>query len=504
MKKSRLIATLAAVSMLASSFAPMVQAGETEAASDPSEWPVVSVDVLSFTDGLDRKDEVQQALNDYLASINAGVQAEFVVNTWGDRNNNLTMLLSDKDNPIDLFSWRFYSSVDALVKNDQIISLEPYKETYPDLFTMYPEKVYKTCQIDGQQYSLPSADSFCNFSAYMLRKSVAEDIGVADMDGKKVSLDELNDILTKAEEAYPDQGWWSDMKATNVIGFDTLGDDYWLGVLQNRGIGAKEVVNAYKTEEFRKWCEQTKWYNDNGMVPADPENTVPTGTLYQDLVVSGGYLDGYGIEYMRSLLHGQGHTGEGDFILLQLNDNVGTNASVVDGWCISSLCKNPDAAMKLLYLMTTDENVCRYFTLGIEGVTYKVDENGCAWMADGVDDSTLGWNLSAPWKYPNQCLSLPYNTDYANYYTDMQACWTDDSIQYSDGMGFIFDSSPVYDQIKACQMIVDQYRDALLYGEVDVDEYLEKFNEELDDAGINDVIEEKNKQFQEFLKSSAS
>ena len=86
----------------------------------------------------------------------------------------------------------------------------------------------------------------------------------------------------------------------------------------------------------------------------------------------------------------------------------------------------------------------------------------------------------------------------------MQACWTDDSIQYSDGMGFIFDSSPVYDQIKACQMIVDQYRDALLYGEVDVDEYLEKFNEELDDAGINDVIEEKNKQFQEFLKSSAS
>ena len=53
-------------------------------------------------------------------------------------------------------------------------------------------------------------------------------------------------------------------------------------------------------------------------------------------------------------------------------------------------------------------------------------------------------------------------------------------------------------------MIVDQYRDALLYGEVDVDEYLEKFNEELDDAGINDVIEEKNRQFQEFLKNSAS
>ena len=51
---------------------------------------------------LDRKDEVQKALNDYLVSINAGVQAEFIVNSWGDRSNNLTMLLTDNDNPIDL------------------------------------------------------------------------------------------------------------------------------------------------------------------------------------------------------------------------------------------------------------------------------------------------------------------------------------------------------------------------------------------------------------------
>ena len=82
------------------------------------------MDVLSFTDQLERKDEVEQALNEYLVSIDAGVQAEFIVGTWGDRSNNLTMLLTDSDNPIDLFCWRFYSSVDALVKNDQVISLD--------------------------------------------------------------------------------------------------------------------------------------------------------------------------------------------------------------------------------------------------------------------------------------------------------------------------------------------------------------------------------------------
>ena len=477
--------------------------GESPEASDnPADWPVISVDVLSFTDMLDRKDEVQKALNDYLVSINAGVQAEFIVNSWGDRSNNLTMLLTDNDNPIDLFCWRFYSSVDALVKNDQVIPLEGYKDTYPELWTMFPEPVYLTCQINGEQYSLPNADSFGNFCTYMLRKTVAEEIGVADMDGPEITLDLLNEFITKAEDAFPDQAWWGDMAPLSLLGVDNLGDDYWLGVLLNRGVGETEIINYYESDEFRAWCEQTRWYNENGMVPADPENTVPTGTLYGDNVTSGGWVDGYSLEYVRSLLQGQGSTGEGDFVLFKLNDYVGTNSCIYNGWCISSLCKNPDAAMKLLNLMMTDEKVCRFFTLGIEGVTYQVNDNGCAMLADGVDDSTVGWNLSAPWFYPNQCLSIPYNTTMSTYYTDMEKCWFDEKSQFSNAMGFVFDNTEVYDQVKACQMIIDQYRSALIYGEVDVDKYLTKFNEELKAAGIDNIIAEKNKQFKAFMEAN--
>ncbi len=478
-------------------------AGAAETKTSPTEWPIVAVEVLGFTDILERKEEVETALNQYLVSIDAGIQAEFVVNSWRNRENNLTMQLTDRENPIDLFSWRFYSSVDSLVKNDQVIALDQYRGVYPELFAMFPEKVYLTCQIDGKQYSLPNADSYGNFTAYMLRKSVAQKIGVEELDGQKITLEELNDILVKAEAAFPDQAWWSDMKPVSLMGIDALGDDYWLGVLMNCGIGQSEVVNYYETDEFKKWCEQARWYSDNDMVPADPESTVPTETLYQDRIVSGGYAEGYSMEYIRSLLRGLGHTGEGDFILMKLNDYIGTNSCVYNGWCISSLCKNPDAAMKLLYLMMVDENVCRYFTLGIEGVTYKVDENGCAWMADGLDDSTVGWNLSAPWMYPNQCISLPYNTESSNYYSDMKACWTDENLKFSNGMGFTFDTDFVYDEIKACQMVIDQYRDALIYGEVEVDHYLGRLNEELKSAGIDRIIEEKNRQYQEFRRRTA-
>ena len=52
---------------------------------------------------------------------------------------------------------------------------------------------------------------------------------------------------------------------------------------------------------------------------------------------------------------------------------------------VSTVCKNPDAAMKILYLMATDEVVARYMILGIEGHNYSVDENGIARFPEGVD-----------------------------------------------------------------------------------------------------------------------
>ena len=63
----------------------------------------------------------------------------------------------------------------------------------------------------------------------------------------------------------------------------------------------------------------------------------------------------------------------------------------------------------------------------------------------------------------------------------------------------VFDPANVYDQYAACSATVAEYRDALLYGQVDVDSAMEKFNEELKENGIDEIIEEMQKQYDEFL-----
>ena len=489
MKKKALALTLAAA-MLASVPAGLVHAEEQ--ASNPDEWPVVTVQVPVLSDMPD-EEIVEDALNEYLVSINAGAKVDLVQMALGDLSTQLTLMLSDTQQPLDLFCWRFYSTLDSCVKNEQCISLEPYLDVYSDLWEMYPEKVLKTQQISGVQYAVPSVDSYGTYEVYILRKDVAEEMGIADRDGERITLDEMTQIMKDAKAAHPEYAYMVNTNDEPVIGIDTLGNSNWLGVLMNRGIGTKEIVNLYETQEWKDFCYRMKDWNEAGLLVDDPLNNEMTISQYNNGVAAGCYMGGYSPDYIKALIAYSPY----EPIAFQLTDLVGTSSSVLGGWMISSVCENPDTAVKILYLMSTDETVARYLILGVEGTHYSVDEKGIARRPEGVTQSTATWNQDCPWFYPNQCLSLPLETDMTTYYTDMLKA--PETAQFSEAMGFVFDSAEVYDEMAACTTVVAEYRDALLYGLVDVDTYLEEFNDELKAAGIDAIIEEEQRQFDEWL-----
>jgi len=463
-------------------------------ATDPSTWPVIKAEVV-MPSGETREAEVEKALNDYLISINAGVLCDMVLIDGGARATQLTLMLTDPDDGIDLFGWRFYSDVSSLVQNDQIISLEKYKEVYPELWTMFPESVYNACKVNGELYSMPAADAFGGHTVYCLRKDIADAIGVTELRNTLITEEQLLDIMLKAEALHPELDYIPNPVTPSYMGIDNFGLDESLGVLLNRGINQDTIVNYYASDAFRDYLAKTKVWEENGIFVTDPLNNT-TGSI-DDNETGGAMFDAYSCEYAQAIQDGQIRKYE--TVIFQLNDWVGTNSNVVNGWNISAVCKHPDAAMKLLYLMMTDETVLRYFSLGIEGLTYKVKENGTATLADGVDGNTVGWYVYAPWWYPNPCLSIPFDTDYVDYYTNMMACWNYSADHFSKAMGFVFNKEPVYDQYAACTSLVNEYRKALLYNQVDQESTLAKFNEELEQNGINEIIAEMQKQYDAFL-----
>lgn len=500
--KKKLLSLILAVSMLGSLFGCGVEeqaaapkeeeAAETFVAEEnPDDWPTITVQVPVLAEMPDEP-LVEAALNDYLISINAGVKVDMVLMSLGDLSTQLTLMLSDNQNPLDLFCWRFYSTLDACVKNEQCIPLDQYLDVYPDMWSIFPDKVLKTQQISGVQYAVPSVDSYATYEVYALRKDVAEELGIADRDGESITKEEMTQIMKDAYAIHPEYAYMINTNDEPFIGIDSLGNSNWLGVLLNRGVGTTEIVNLYETDEWRDYCYMMKEWNDAGLMMDDPLNNEMTISQYNNGVSAGCFLGGYSEDYIKALIAYSPY----EPVEYKLTDLVGTSASVLGGWMVSSVCKNPDAAMKLLYLMTMDETVARYFILGIEGTHYTVDEKGIARRPEGITQATATWNQDCPWFYPNQCLSIPLETEMTTYYTDMLEA--PKNAQFSEAMGFIFDSAPVYDQMAACTTIVAEYRDALLYGLVDVDTYLEKFNAELKAAGIDEIIAEEQKQFDEW------
>ena len=474
-----------------------VKDGELYVDPDPANWPVVSMEVNSFTDEQANRDKVQDALNEYLVSINAGFKAELIPIAIGERATRLPLMLTDQDNSLDLFTSRWYTTVSELVRTGQCISLEKYKDIYPELWQMFPSAVYDTCKVNGELYSMPDANAFSNFEVYTIRKDVAEAAGYADRDGELLTLDELQDLMAKAEEQHPEMAWIGDMLLKALMGVDSLGDDNLIGVLMNRGLDETQIVNYYETDDFKDYCLMARDWEEKGYFWDDPVQVFPPS------IDEGGR--GAVAYEIASLVYAKSqmtnHTSIYDMCTFKLTEDlVGDNACVVGGWQISTACKNPDAAMKFIALAMTDEKVANFLALGVEGDMYTVDENGCAWYAEGLDASNCGWQMIAPWWFPNQCLTHPFQTTEAECYKDMEAHWTDPNVKYSNGMGFVFDSTGVFDQLAACRAVVQEYRGGLLYGQyADVEGTIAKFNDELKAAGIDEVIAEMQTQFDAFL-----
>ncbi len=490
MKKRLLSVVLAgamAVSMLGG-INVMAEAG------DPADWPTVSFPILPVVEVTD-EEAVEQALNDYLVSIDAGVKADAVLIDFGSVSQVMTLMLSSTEEPIDVFTYNFFSNLTSVVKNEQVIPLDDMLETYPDLKDVIGEDYLPLGQLNGTQYAFPVVGSYATIWFYAMRRDVAEDIGVADRSGEKITMDELKEMLAAAKEAHPEYSYFPvGLDLVNVQDYEFLADNDWMGGIPKNATESTEIINYYETDDFENLCRQAAEFAEAGYFMNDPLNQTHDKSHYKNGVTGGTLHNAFSYE---SAMDDLKTTYTQDSVLFQLTDLTANCSASGSGWCVSSVSQNPDAAKKFLHLLYTDENVMRFIAQGIEGQHYVVDENGCSWYPEGKSMTDLGWSTGAAWYFPNQTLTLPFNTTNVNIYKDMIAA--NEEARHSQCIGFIFDSEPVYDQYVAVDSVVKEYRDALLYGQVDVDDILPMFREELVDAGIEEVIAEKQAQLDAFL-----
>ena len=158
---------------------------------------------------------------------------------------------------------------------------------------------------------------------------------------------------------------------------------------------------------------------------------------------------------------------------------------------------DPVAAMQYLNFMYTSAEWNNLFMWGVEGEDCVISEDGTADFT-----ATSNYVHSMQWLSPAEFIAHPQTGNPANLW-DMYADFNNNAL-VSIGSGFTFDSSAVSTQYTAVDNVYSQYQKAIEFGFSDPETAIAEMNSAMMTAGLQDIIDEKQRQFDAWLATKSS
>lgn len=444
-------------------------------------------------------DMIEEALNKQTRE-KINVEVELVPLSLGTYDQQINLMVSGNEK-LDLYIM-FGGDFSSAINQNKLLPIEP------DTLGAYaPGAVealgnYLRASTVGEKiYGLPVNKDMAQARGISLNKEILEKYDLVEMGEKISSVDDLAKLFEIVSAKEPgmvmtsSQDNGKSVLESGFATFDKMGDYY--GVLMNCGEDDYQLVNLYET----KWYEDTlnyirDWYN-KGWILSDGSINPDTG---MGLYKSGRLFSYMGDKKPGGYVDVQNSTG-----IPTLDARMAEAISTTDSingvvMAIPVTCEDEVPVLKFLNLLYSDPDVLNIIDWGIEGVHYERVEgaNTLITYPEGVTSENDGYGLNQGWSFGNQLISYAWETvKNDNYYDEMKA-FNENAIQ-SQAIGFIFDSSPVKSEIAALDSVLAEYRLGLENGELDPEEYLPKFRQALREAGIEKVIEEKQKQLDSWL-----
>ena len=157
--------------------------------------------------------------------------------------------------------------------------------------------------------------------------------------------------------------------------------------------------------------------------------------------------------------------------------------------------------MQLWNLMWTNEELSNILINGVEGThwEWKDDSHEVIVAPEGIDTTGSSGYESLDWAWPNCRITAVWDGGDPDQWDKLQTFC--DEARISPANGFVFDTTPVMNEVTACNNVVTKYNVGLRWGELDPDETIPAFSAELEASGINAIIEECQSQLDAYLAS---
>lgn len=362
----------------------------------------------------------------------------------------------------------------------------------------------KACRYEGVTYAYPLDLYPGNGQAYFYDEELAEQYNITLPESIETEA-ELEEVLEQVKASGMSQyamTYGDGEIVAHSYGYEmeNFGDNYCSrGVILDED-GGTQVVNWYATDTFKKMCELHRdWYEKGYLIP----DSLTNGYTYLDNLSQGtvfGFISSDGASVGEAYYETQTGRKLGK---VEISDVlIRTSDVAVNTWGIASSCENPKKVIEFMELLYTDAELANLFNYGIEGKHYVVEE-GSRLMSypEGVDMMSAGYGT---------CVTAGSFGDRTilNAWGDK---WTEETLEavtkygVPDGelskyLGLNYNLNNVTTENAAVMAVILKYRASLACGVVDVEETLPKFISELEAAGMNKILEDTQKQVDEYLE----
>lgn len=410
------------------------------------------------------------------------IHLDIILNTPSDPSTQLNTLLV-KGQQVDIF----YAGGKKYYENGQLLDITELLEAYGQgIIDAVGREYLEFGKINGRQYGLLNNRDYASASGISFRKDLLEKYQI---DIRQITnFDDLTEIFRVIKANEPDMFCVAPMFITHG---DNLGGSY--GILQD-GSQELKVVNFYETADFEEQVRRFRqWYLDGYLSDSAFMGNAARRTLVKD-----GKLFSYigmlkpGMDVQESNLCTR------ETVSVQLSDTWLHSSIYNSGqWRINSSCEDPVAAMKLLNLLYTDEELMNLLCWGIEGKHYVVLEDGSIDYPEGVYPNTTGYSFNLNWKLPNQFIAHIWKGDSPTVWEDMKTF--NNTAKKSPAFGFTFDNTSTWVEQEAVDAVCDVYLEGFRAGMLDPDTVLPGFIQAMKEAGVDRIIEEKQRQLDDWL-----
>lgn len=454
-------------------------------AEQPKEIEKINV-YLPSAGKVDDLDTVMAAVND-ITREKIGVEVDFHVYEFGQWFQQYSLFLSGTEDVDVLANYGGYLNA---VSQGAAYDLTDLIEEYGQDIKAMEGDFLKSGRVNGTQYAIPIYASYAWTMGILYREDVVEELGIQDMVANVKSIEDWGEVLEVVKEKKPGMTPFVTNNGNTAANFqygtwDDLGNNY--GVLMDGG-KTSEVVNLFETDEYARLCGVFHDWYTKGYTSKDIQTQTdgfPTLTRNDAAFSTLGQTD-FNTSFYQSTTCGKPIN-----VVMFGTPSARTYNNVT--YTVMSNTKHPEAAMKFLNLWFSDEELGTLIAYGIEGTHYVLDENGMGTYLDGQDSTTCPYHLGNGISNTNRIRWDSENPDYAQLLID-----SNNNAQKSAALGFAFDTSSVENELTQLDNVCSKYQIGLECGAIDPSS-LDEFNAELKAAGIEKVIEEKQRQLNEFL-----